>query len=178
MLHASSSDDETYAGSSSHESHVLPAVHTRPLDDGAFLMGLAPTRARLTALHPPPVHIFRLWQAYLDYVNPLIKILHAPSMQQVILEAIGDLKNIARANEALMFAIYASAVNSLDNGECESMFGSDKVSLLAKYQWAAQQALIKAGYLKTSSVVVLQAYLLYLVSQTCLSGSVSARTNL
>ena len=68
--------------------------------------------------------------------------------------------------EALMFAIYAAAVSSLDNDECVSTMGESRSVLLTRYSTATQQALIRAQYLKTSDLVVLQAYTLFLVSKS------------
>lgn len=115
-------------------------------------------------IHPQPVQIFRLWQTFLDNVNPLVKILHTPTVQQLVLETSGNLKDVSKSITALMFAIYLSAVNSLSNAECESMVGQGKSVLLANYYLGSQQALISAGFLKSSDLVVLQAYVLFLVS--------------
>lgn len=110
------------------------------------------------------MQIFRLWQTFLDNVNPLVKILHTPTVQQLVLEASGNLKAVSKSMNALMFAIYVSAVNSLSNAECEGMIGQGKSVLLAKYYLGTQQALISAAFLKSSDMVVLQAYVLFLVS--------------
>ncbi|KAK6845968.1 C6 transcription factor [Apiospora arundinis] len=33
----------------------------------------------LSTLHPEPIQIFRLWQIYLDNVDPLLKVTHTPT---------------------------------------------------------------------------------------------------
>lgn len=117
----------------------------------------------LTASHPPPVHIFRLWQVFIDNVNPLTKIMHAPTVQQAILNASGDLDKVSASTEALMFAIYHFAIVSMDDEECQSILGESRPIMLAKYSTATQQALINAKVLRTSNLMVLQALTLYLV---------------
>lgn len=112
------------------------------------------------------MQIFRLWQTFLDNVNPLVKILHTPTVQQLVLEASGNTRNLSKSINALLFAIYLSAVNSLSNAECEGMVGQEKSVLLANYYLATQQALISTGFLKSSDLIVLQAYVLFLVSLT------------
>lgn len=102
---------------------------------GGLLCGSQPTNPNLSALHPQPVHIFRLWQTFLDNVNPLIKIFHAPTVQQQILENSGNLENVSKEMEALMFGIYSFAVTSLDDANCQTMIGEEKASLLGKYQF-------------------------------------------
>ena len=120
----------------------------------------------LRALHPQPVQIFRLWQTFLDNVNPLSKFFHAPTVQQLVLEAAGNLDNVSKGTEALMFAIYLSAVTSLSNVDCGTMLGEAKPKLLAKYNLGVQHALIRAGFLKSSDLTVLQAFVLFLVNQS------------
>lgn len=108
--------------------------------------------------------MFKLWQLFLDRVNPLSRVIHAPSVQQLVLEASGNLKIISRSAEALLFAIYSTAVMSINPTECQQLFDGDKRTLLGRYQFAAQQALINAGLLRTSDLQVLQTFVIYLVS--------------
>ena len=117
----------------------------------------------LKSLHPSPVHIFRLWQTFLDNVNPLINLFHAPTVQQKILDATTDLDEIPKNIEALMFGIYAAATMSMDDEACKKLFGEDKEVMLARFQSGARQALWNSGYLRSSDIVVLQAFVLYLV---------------
>ena len=51
-------------------------------------------------LHPQPMFIFRLWQVFLDNINPLSKIIHAPSLQQLICEACGNLNAVPNSTNA------------------------------------------------------------------------------
>jgi hypothetical protein len=125
----------------------------------------------LTSLHPQPVHIFRLWQTFLVNVNPLVKLFHAPTVQQIILDASGDLQNVPKHTEALMFAIYLLAVTSLQPEECETMFADTQSNLLSKYSHGTQQALINAKFMKSLSLTTLNAFVLYLVSIVFLRSS-------
>ena len=134
---------------------------------GEVSMLLDPSQKKsLTSLHPNPLHIFKLWQTFLQNVNPLTKLLHTPTAQQQILEATSDLAGISKEFEALMFCIYCLAVVSLSDKEVQNSFGEEKPVLLARYRRGAQLALAKAGILRTSSIVMLQAFLLYLVCFT------------
>ena len=154
----------------SEESHYdSPMPNTDHTDGGCFLLGGTRPFASLTSFHPDPVNIFKLWQTFLDNVHPLTKLLHAPTLQKDILEAISNPGKISRTMEALMFAIYLAAVISLDDEECQSKMGGPRSTLVAKYSGLAQQALVKAGFLKTFNMVVLQAFTLFLVCQLLLS---------
>ncbi len=134
-------------------------------DGSALLFGSSHSHPNLRVLHPEVVQIFRLWQTFLDNVNPLSKIVHAPTVQKQILEATTNLDEIPKGLQALMFAIYAMAVVSLSNAQCESIMGESKSTLLRKYQNGAQQALIKASFLNSSDMLSLQAYTLFLVGR-------------
>ncbi|TVY40622.1 Aurofusarin cluster transcription factor [Lachnellula subtilissima] len=149
-LQAGSSDDESNDGA--------PYPHAESL-----LVGHTSTGSKkLTCMHPQPVHIFRLWQTFLVHVNPLVKIFHAPTVQQMILDASGNLETVSRSTEALMFSIYFLAVVALDNADCQSMFNETRQVLLAKYCNGTQQALINAKFLKSLNISTLHAFIIYL----------------
>lgn len=65
-----------------------------------------------------------------------------------------------------MFGIYATAISSLSEPECTSMFGEEKEVLRTRYSGAARQALHRAGLLRTSNLTILQGFVLYLVSHS------------
>lgn len=127
-----------------------------------MLLSLSPG-VKPTELHPNPLHIFKLWQTFLENVNPLTKILHAPTVQQQILEAMSDLHQIGRELEALMFSIYCIALISLPAEEVGRSFGESKKKLLSRCRRGAQMAFANAHLLRTSNAVVLQAFMLFIV---------------
>lgn len=118
----------------------------------------------MSTLHPSQVEIFRLWQIYLDNVNPLLKVTHTPTLQARIIDAAADVGNIPPTLEALMFSIYCLAILSLSEEECRTLFQSSRDDLLNGYQFACQQALLNCEVLRTSDRDCLAALYLYLVS--------------
>ncbi|KAH8694977.1 hypothetical protein BGW36DRAFT_417877 [Talaromyces proteolyticus] len=118
----------------------------------------------ISTLHPEPVQVFRLWQIYLENVNPLLKVIHAPSLQGYIIEATSKLSNIKPTLEALMFSIYCMSIISLTADDCQAMFASSRQDLLSKYQFGCQQALLKCNFLRCNDLDCLTALYLYLVS--------------
>ncbi|CAI7647343.1 unnamed protein product [Penicillium viridicatum] len=118
----------------------------------------------LSAFHPTQVQIFRLWQIYLDNVNPLLKVTHTPTLQTRIIDAASDIANINPTLEALMFSIYCVSILSLTEDQCGTLFGSPKKDLLIPYQSACQQALRGCSILGSSDRESLTALYLYLVS--------------
>lgn len=128
-----------------------------------LLFGSRRTTVNLSALHPEPVQIFRLWQIYLDNVNPLLKVTHTPSLQGRIIEAASNVKGINPTLEAVMFSIYCTSILSLMVEDCQTIFGSSKEDLLMRYQFGCQQALLNCGVLQSNDRDCLTALYLYLV---------------
>jgi hypothetical protein len=131
--------------------------------DQHLLFGSRTSLADLSSFHPNPVQIFRLWQVYLDNVNPIFKVTHTPTLQVRIIEAASNLTNIDPKLEALMFSIYCISIRSLDPEESRTMFGSTQEELLTQYQVGCQQALMNCNFLKMEDRECLTALFLYLV---------------
>jgi len=114
--------------------------------------------------HPSPVNVFTLWQAFLQNIYPLTKIIYAPSVQEQVVEAARDFSSIPRGTAALLFSVYAAAVSSMSDDECETKLREPRKVLLDRYLVATQHALAAAGFIGTPSLVLLQAFATYLVS--------------
>ncbi|KAI0129379.1 fungal-specific transcription factor domain-containing protein [Hypoxylon sp. NC0597] len=120
--------------------------------------------ANLEELHPQPAHVFRLWQIYLERVNPLTKVIHVPTVQPLLVEAATSRENIPKNVEALLFAIYLMAAVALTDDECIERFGYTKVEAYNRFSKGCRSALMRIGILKNYDLVVLQALVLYLFS--------------
>ncbi|RMZ87460.1 hypothetical protein DV736_g5311, partial [Chaetothyriales sp. CBS 134916] len=118
----------------------------------------------LSAFHPGQVQIFRLWQIYLDNVNPLLKVTHTPTLQPRIIDAASDVTNISPALEALMFSIYCVSVLSMVHEDCQTLFEASREELLRNYRFGCQQALLNCGILRTNDRDCLTALYLYIIS--------------
>ena len=129
-----------------------------------LLFGSSETAVDVFTLHPEQVQIFRLWQIYIDNVNPLLKVTHTPTLQARIIDAASNLASIKPTLAALMFSIYCVSILSLGEDECRTVFGSPRERLLTRYQFACQQALRNCGFLRSGDRDCLTALYLYLVS--------------
>lgn len=107
--------------------------------------------------------MLELWQVFIDNVDPLTKVVHVPTLQPAVNRAAGDLANIPRSFEALLFAIYSAAILSLKDDECKQRFGEPRRILLARYISATKAALSRAHFMGTNSMIVLQALMLHLI---------------
>jgi hypothetical protein len=166
-------DAEEILRESSDEMFESPLAKTYDeiCSDAGDLIFPAESPESMASLHPPPVQIFRLWQAFLDNVNPLIKLFHAPTIQQQVLDACANLDNLSKGMHVLLFGIYAIATTSLTMEECQAMFGEERSTLLKRFQSGARQALLRAGFLRTSDMTILQGFVLYLVNSHSISRS-------
>lgn len=109
-------------------------------------------------IHPATAQILYLLSVFFDRVDPLLKILHRPSIL-VMLPA--GLPRLTLAQEALAFSIYFSAITSLSQEACQTNLGQDRATLLKTYQLAVERALGAADYLTSTDLECLQALLLY-----------------
>ncbi|KAF2125339.1 hypothetical protein P153DRAFT_370014 [Dothidotthia symphoricarpi CBS 119687] len=158
------SSSSSHEGVRTQEFMVRRAWDQFSHDDDRLFFGSRKAAVDLVTLHPSPAQIFRLWQVYLDNVNPLLKVTHIPTLQPRVVSATGNLTIIDANLEALMFSIYCLAVLSLDAGDCQAMFGSSQEHLLTTYSFGCQQALSNANFLRTDDLDCLTALYLYLVS--------------
>ncbi|KAK6330797.1 hypothetical protein TWF718_002996 [Orbilia javanica] len=129
-----------------------------------LLFGSLNPNIDISTLHPTQAHIFKLWQIYLENVDPMLKVTHTPTLQTRIINAIGDLSSVSPALEALLFSIYCVAISSLTEEECPALFGISKNDLSRSYQFPCRQALLKCEFLRTTDRDCLTALFLYLVS--------------
>ncbi|KAF2157034.1 hypothetical protein K461DRAFT_283833 [Myriangium duriaei CBS 260.36] len=133
-------------------------------DNDLLFFGSANTAIDLVALHPSQMSIFKLWQIYIENINPLLRILHTPTMQTRILDAATRLNDIKPAFEALMFAIYCVSISSLSDEDCRGNLGFLKHDILTSCRFACRQALQKSDVLRSDDFECLTALYLYIIS--------------
>lgn len=117
-------------------------------------------------LQPTPVQMFRLWQVFLDRVNPLTKVIHAPTLQPYIMDASTNMKAFSLSHQALIFAIYASAAYSLSDGECQTKLDMSREDALQKFTLGAKLSLLRLNFLKHHDMTTLQALAIFMVSKS------------
>ncbi|KAL9080803.1 MAG: hypothetical protein Q9157_000499 [Trypethelium eluteriae] len=132
-------------------------------DDVSFVLSSRPMSNNRPG-HPPSEQIHQLWGVFTDNVDPLTKIVHVPTLRPVIEKAASNITTIPRSFEALIFAIYGAAVNSLKDDECRQRFSEPRNTLLSQYISATEVALSRAEFMGTNSLVILQALVLHLFS--------------
>ena len=58
-----------------------------------------------------------MWQVFQENVDPILKVLHIPTMMKLIRDLRNSLDILTPSTEALMFAVYYAAITSLDEDE-------------------------------------------------------------
>ncbi|EPS43041.1 hypothetical protein H072_2977 [Dactylellina haptotyla CBS 200.50] len=138
--------------------------HTsNPFIGPSTLFGPTHTKTDLSAFYPSSAHCVILWNCFLENVNPLTLIVHYPSFGEKVMEYKDKPHTMPRNMEALTFSIYALTIASLENRQCQALFGETRDELLVKYRYASQVGLKNAGTLKTTDIVVLQAFVFFLL---------------
>lgn len=98
----------------------------------------------------------------------MFKLLHKPTLQVLVANASYNPQEIPFGNyvEALLFSVYYAAVTSLSDEHCVQCFQDGKDHLLAKYKNGTETALVNADLLNTAELGVLQALVVFLVSNS------------
>lgn len=156
LLDPLSSDDED-------EAHYSPEQDRQTNSHQGFLFGYASVMLDLRELHPSPSQIFILWEVFKENVDPVVRIIHRPTARTILMNAASSLDRVSKPAEALLFAIYFGAVVSLTHEQCQQLLDEDKDVLLKKYRFATEQALARADFLNSSSLMCLQALSCYLI---------------
>ncbi|GAM35336.1 hypothetical protein TCE0_017f03597 [Talaromyces pinophilus] len=117
--------------------------------------------------YPDTQLALRLWNVYVKSVDPVLKILHIPTVQSTVVETILDPKSAQSSVVALTYAIYFAAVTALchDDDDEPTVLPCEKPVLLEHYKKALDQLLMPTELMKRPELVSLQALAIY---ATCL----------
>ncbi|KAI1437373.1 fungal-specific transcription factor domain-containing protein [Xylaria sp. CBS 124048] len=133
-------------------------------NDAGMLLGVHDIDMDIHQLHPIPAHVLRLWQLFVDRVNPLTKVVHIPSLQPHVMDAAVDINNLSLPYQALLFSIYAMAIISTTGPECMHSFGMSREYALDRFTRGTKLALTRCNFLCNYDMTILQALTLYMVS--------------
>lgn len=116
--------------------------------------------------YPDTQLALRLWDVYVKSVDPVIKILHIPTVQSAVLATILDPRSSQPSTMALTFAIYYAAVTVLcdDNSDEHVDLPLEKPVLLKRYQTVLDRLLVTPDLMSRPEMQDLQALAIYVVS--------------
>ncbi|KAJ5138880.1 uncharacterized protein N7515_003728 [Penicillium bovifimosum] len=110
----------------------------------------------------------KLCRVYLQNVDPIIKILHRPSLSKWMLDGASTYLGTSEDNNsvrALASAVCYVAANTMTEAQCQATFQQNKSSITTVYRRMCESAFEKAGLLTTRDMTVLQAFILYLIAR-------------
>ncbi|KAI1737948.1 c6 zinc finger domain-containing protein [Xylaria scruposa] len=146
-----------------YEDEFIPDA-TSPDENSGLLLGDESPLEGHEDLWPEPAQMFWLWQAYLDKVNPLTKIIHAPTLQPHLTNATAGSHKVPKNIEALLFSIFLMAVVALNDDECTQMLNYSKVQAIQRFSSGVRLSLVRIGFLETHDLTTLQALVIYQIS--------------
>lgn len=132
------------------------------LGSDAAIMAFRSLACSLHAYHPSVPQSVALLGIFQEKVLPVVRIFHMPTLIQIFWDAVASLDQPDKDIEALLFAIYYSAVISMEPEQCLEILGIPRPHALQNLLFATQQALARANLLGTQSMTVLQAAVLFL----------------
>ncbi|CZR67552.1 uncharacterized protein PAC_17451 [Phialocephala subalpina] len=137
-----------------------------------FLFPAESPSASLVSSYPSPSLLPVYWHLFSANVDPLVRIIHKPSVEPRFLGASDETSNLSAGEDALFFSICFSVITSMSDDEVATVMSEGKQTLLLRYTQAIQLSLSQAGFLDTQELVVLQAFVLYLF---CLHSSMDTQ---
>ncbi|KXJ88332.1 hypothetical protein Micbo1qcDRAFT_197540 [Microdochium bolleyi] len=130
----------------------------------SYLLGRASpdnTTAQIE-LYPMPSQLPFIWQTFEERIDPFIKVLHRPSMLELIRSQTGDWSTLETGLGALILAVSFAVITVFKDDEVMRSFGQSKSQLQARYRLGVEQAFQQCGLLTTKDLRIVQAYVIYL----------------
>ncbi|KIM96896.1 hypothetical protein OIDMADRAFT_65474, partial [Oidiodendron maius Zn] len=164
-------DETTSNEEDEHNPQQLYSTQANLTDSGIGVLGLgALCDTPLIPNHFTPrvsVSVSQMCLVYLRQVDPVIKILHRPSLQGWLVRGEGYLGYPSghASVDALSAAVCYSAASSMTENQCHASFHTNKSTVVADYRKACEAAMQRADLLATRDITVLQAFVLYLIAR-------------
>lgn len=117
-------------------------------------------------LDPDPTAEKHIFEWFLQYVDPMYKIFHVPTLVPFMTQNRPYLRRSpdAACNKALRASIHFAGVLSMTEDECQAKCGKSLAQTSQEYRRMVDIALHNADVLNTNELATLQALMLYIVS--------------
>ncbi|KEY72592.1 hypothetical protein S7711_10089 [Stachybotrys chartarum IBT 7711] len=147
----------------------VPTVTVPSAHNTAFLFH-RPTPYSEPSLHnlsPLPSQMLFMWEKYLQNVDPFLKILHVPTVEQALRAKNFRMEDMDPATRALMNCISYAAVATLAEEETRLNFDADQRVLMTRFRKGAEYALAAAEFVTTADLTTVQAFTIFLSVLSC-----------
>ncbi|TDZ14833.1 Aurofusarin cluster transcription factor aurR2 [Colletotrichum orbiculare MAFF 240422] len=152
------------------QSGWLPAIIPPDSNRPSYFPGV-PLPVQISACLPSPDGMSVLWDAFLERVDPVTKIIHVPTVRRRMAEAMSSFSCLSSSTQALLFAIFLVASGSLSRREHWAKLGRLKVDAIGDFERGLRLVLIGMNYLKNLNLEVLRSLTLYSLFQQTPFGS-------
>ncbi|RAQ51655.1 C6 transcription factor [Aspergillus flavus] len=132
-----------------------------PLRAEGLLLNPQHTVSDVAELYPSRWEATQLWQVYLNNVNPLMRVVHIPTLLPKLYNAINSPGDVPADLSALLFAIYFAATTSLLSINEGDFLGGQKHAAVQKYQRGLEVSLYNSSFLDSPTITSLQAMAIY-----------------
>jgi hypothetical protein len=116
--------------------------------------------------YPDTKLALQLWNVYIKSVDPVLKLLHIPSIQSTVISTIVDPRSARSSTVALTFAIYFAAVTVLchNNSNDPIDLHCETITLLKRFKISLDRLLLVTDIMNQPELTALQALTIYVVS--------------
>lgn len=140
-------------------------LDSRPSDPNTdLLLGDDASNSSVLDAWPGAALVFKLWQIFLDRVNPFTKVIHVHSFQPHVVEATNGTQGLPENIMALLLSIFLMAVVAMSEEECLNTLKKTKEVAVASFSSGIRQIMRQLNFMRTNDLVILQSLCLYLVS--------------
>ena len=121
---------------------------------------------------PTPAQLELCWHIYVDNVDPIVRILHKPTVRRLLIDAqLKTFDELDTTSRALLLAICFSAISSLDPQRCQTLFDGDGLRMKQRCKRSVELAIMQARLIQTHDIQAVQAFTLFLVGLNEYEGS-------
>ena len=159
LSHSSPSTLPVVTGYTTRVSGQLAERNNNFVDHHLFHLGF------LSSYRPEPSQaIWRtIWRIFNERVDPIVKILHSPSVEAMVTKSNLQLNVITASQKVLVSAIYFASLASMSEQEAQFSFGMERQMALEVYRVSTEQDLARTALLDVNEdFVALQALILFL----------------
>ncbi|PPJ60123.1 hypothetical protein CBER1_03135 [Cercospora berteroae] len=125
-------DEMQQAPEEDDDQAVMSGMEDSAAVEDPFSLALMADHRTLLRYHPDHSQAVALWRTYLENVDPLCKVLHAPTVGKLIESVALDPSTVTKSEECLLFAIYHFAVLSMTDAECHKQCRQPRAVLLKR----------------------------------------------
>ncbi|KAH8810958.1 putative C6 transcription factor [Xylogone sp. PMI_703] len=117
----------------------------------------------LREFYPDQVIFSQFQNIFANRIDPMLKMLHLPSLFSTMTTALANSGNVPKSIEALLLCFCLATVSTMSQDQCQAVLNQDKTSAVRKYKRAATHALTNAGFVQSLDLTNLKALSLYLL---------------